>query len=55
MSDCGAEIEALEKLLSDAKAELARATDERERRTLGLYCEYLEARLTRLRAQPNLC
>ncbi len=55
MSNCEAETEALTKLLNDARSELERAKDERERHTLGLYCEYLEARLARLRTQPNLC
>jgi hypothetical protein len=55
MSNCEAEIDALAKLLSEARAELARANEARERRTLELYCDYLEARLTRLRSTPNLC
>ena len=55
MSNCDTEIEALSKLLSDANAELESATDERERHALEVYCEYLEARLARLRAQPGRC
>jgi hypothetical protein len=44
------EIEALGAILRDTRTELERSTEERERTVLGLYCQYLEARVTRLRS-----
>jgi hypothetical protein len=55
MSNCEAEIEALISLLTDARAEIERSADQGERNVLELYCEYIMARLARLRADPNLC
>ncbi len=49
-----AEIEAISKLLADTRTELEQALAESERRALELYCEYLEARIARLRGRPNL-
>jgi hypothetical protein len=53
LSDRGGEIEALNNLLCEARADLERATDEDERRTLVRYCAYLEARLARLQEEPS--
>jgi hypothetical protein len=49
LSDQGAQIDALNNLLHEARGDLEQATDEDERRTLARYCTYLEARLARLR------
>jgi hypothetical protein len=48
-----AEVQALQRILNDARLELGRTLDQSERQTLEYYCAYMEARLAPLLATPN--